>query len=517
VSVVRRRSRRRKSSYRDQDAAAAELWIDDLSPRAKRLVESGVIDLSTVVGSGDDGRITSGDILERARLMEKEQSVARIETIGHSQDVTQGEDELPAAQETGDAATPPADLDQQETADEPPSVAYPAPLVPESGEAMSDPDPTIVPPAGPIADAPAATDGESATSTSVAYVGGEPIGVPPTPWDAYNGSTDGLAERALPGAEQSWGEAEANIAAIAEEAAAQLYQRPDSPSERAVTEPVHSFSEEPESEPAPDLADDELSAVGPVAEAEPVFVNDEAAVFDPIGATGPAAHDTFDAAETVDRGVEGDSGPATEPYVDEASPVPKEPIGEVASMVTTGDEARAIFDEMDPVAEAGNPGLEQLSEVMMDFGTLELVDPDSVWDAGAEDFAPWFLANSKQLGEVLGLETGLSDPRQYTTKSATGVLGRDDNGEDVVVVSSQHAAADDSDLGRALGMAASSGAATVALVSAKFGEEQLQALAWLNSQTKSGVKWFGIEMKVVRIADSPPAMMFNLVASPSTG
>jgi hypothetical protein len=66
-------------------------------------------------------------------------------------------------------------------------------------------------------------------------------------------------------------------------------------------------------------------------------------------------------------------------------------------------------------------------------------------------------------------------------------------------------------------MAASSGAATVALVSAKFGEEQLQALEWLNSQTKSGVKWFGIEMKVVRIADSPPAMMFNLVASPSAG
>jgi hypothetical protein len=514
VSVVRRRSRRRKSSYRDQDAAAAELWIDDLSPRAKRLVESGVIDLSTVVGSGDDGRITSGDILERARSMEKEQSVARIETISQTQDVDQSEGEFLAAQETGAVAAPLADPYQQEAADGAPSIAHPAPPTPEAGEAMFDPDPTIVRPAVPIADAPVATDGESATSTSVAYVGGEPIGVPPTPWDAYNGSTDGLAERALPGAEQSWGEAEANIAAIAEEAAAQLYQRPDSPSEPVSTEPVDSFSEEPESEPAPDLADDELSALGPVAEAEPVFVNDEAVVFEPIGAAGPAAHD---AAEMVDPGAEGDSDPATEPYVDEASPVPTEPIGEVASVVTTGDEARAIFDEMDPIAEAGSPGLEQPSEVMMDFGTLELVDPDSVWDAGAEDFAPWFLANSKQLGEVLGLETGLSDPRQYTTKSATGVLGRDDNGEDVVVVSSQHAAADDSDLGRALGMAASSGAATVALVSAKFGEEQLQALEWLNSQTKSGVKWFGIEMKVVRIADSPPAMMFNLVASPSAG
>ena len=151
---------------------------------------------------------------------------------------------------------------------------------------------------------------------------------------------------------------------------------------------------------------------------------------------------------------------------------------------------------------------------MMDFGTLELVDPESVWAEGAEDFAPWFLAHSRQLGDVLGLDAGLSEARQFTTKSATGVVGRDDTGDDVVVVSSQSATAEDSDLGRALGMAASSGAATVALVSAKFLDEQLQALAWLNNQTKSGVQWYGLEMKVVRIADSPAAMLFELVASP---
>ena len=150
----------------------------------------------------------------------------------------------------------------------------------------------------------------------------------------------------------------------------------------------------------------------------------------------------------------------------------------------------------------------------MDFGTLELVDPESVWAQGAEDFAPWFLAHSQQLGDVLGLQTGLSDARQFTTKSATGVLGRDDSGDDVVVVSSKNPVADDSDLGRALGMAASSGAASVALVSASLRDDQLKALSWLNSQTKSGVKWYGIEMKVVRIADSPAAMLFELVASP---
>ena len=169
-------------------------------------------------------------------------------------------------------------------------------------------------------------------------------------------------------------------------------------------------------------------------------------------------------------------------------------------------------DEQSP----DEPEVEQ-REVMMDFGTLELVDPESVWAEGAEDFAPWFLAHSRQLGDVLGLDSGLSEARQFTTKSATGVVGRDDKGEDVVVVSSQNAEADDSDLGRALGMAASSGASTVALVSAKFHDEQLQALSWLNNQTRSGVQWYAIEMRVVRIADSPAAMLFDLVASPPEG
>ena len=54
----------------------------------------------------------------------------------------------------------------------------------------------------------------------------------------------------------------------------------------------------------------------------------------------------------------------------------------------------------------------------------------------------------------------------------------------------------------------------MALVSASLRDDQLKALSWLNSQTKSGVNWYGIEMKVVRIADSPAAMLFELVASP---
>jgi hypothetical protein len=407
--------------------------LEELSPRARRLVEGGVIDLETVTGSGDGGRITSGDILHAARLMEVEQSVARIET---------------AVPQNGNSAALVQDAEAE----------APATPIPEPGESASD---VPVEPAAPVASyapgeavpaAPEITDGrhESATFTSV-HVGGEPIAVKPSPWEDYNGSTEGFSDLAREGAEQSWGEAEAHLAALEQEAAVEARA-----SDVEAPLAAHSVSQ-----PLDQLVQ------SPAEEASPI----------PAPAAPVIAHVDQANRESGDD-VELDAG---EPAID-------------AEQAMTAPAPR---------------------EEMMDFGTLEHVDPESVWAQGAEDFAPWFLAHSQQLGAVLGLEAGLSDARQFTTKSATGVLGRDDSGEDVVVVSSKNAVADDSDLGRALGMAASSGAGSVALVSAALREDQLKALAWLNNQTRSGVKWYGIEMSVVRIADSPAAMLFDLVASPA--
>ena len=417
-----RRRRRRKSSYeqpRSVDNGSSRLVLEELSPRARRLVEGGLIDPETVSGSGDGGKITSGDILHAARVLEVEQSVARIEVAalppnGDPAAVPQPPDPGP---ELIDAVPP--------TGDEPAVAEVEAD---SATRAVAEPDDAV--------------SGEgSATFTSV-HVGGEPIAVESSPWEGYNGSTDGFSDLAREGAERSWGEAEAHLAAMAEEAAAQ----PDGPA----------------------------AAVPPIESPEAVTPD-------------PGVHETWPPERAV---------PAT---VAEGAAIEAGHDGPVEGGET----------EMEPLGAA----LAQREE-MMDFGTLEHVDPESVWAQGAEDFAPWFLAHSQQLGAVLGLQAGLSDARQFTTKSATGVLGRDDNGEDVVVVSSKNSTADDSDLGRALGMAASSGAASVALVSAALHEDQLKALAWLNSQTRSGVKWYGIEMSVVRIADSPAAMLFDLVASP---
>jgi hypothetical protein len=371
---------------------------------------------------------------------------------------------------------------------------------------------------------------ESATFTAVS-IGGEPVATEHDPWEDYNGSSEGFSERARPGAEKSWGEAEAHLAAMAEEVAAHQPTEIESQGTaeaEAAHEAAHDAVAEgtPSAEPPIPLAVPDVAAEG-TPSAEP-FVPPPPRAAEVVESEADAAvtaqAEEFDAAAAVAAETDAEQAPYEEAPVPPAAPVAPPPPSEAAAMADEpGDTVTPSLDEPaaaeTPEEEPIPVALEQAEsdtprEAMMDFGTLELVDPESVWAEGAEDFAPWFLAHSRQLGDVLGLESGLSDARQFTTKSATGVLGRDDNGEDVVVVSSQKAVADDSDLGRALGMAASSGAASVALVSAALNDDQLKALAWLNNQTKSGVRWYGIEMRVVRIADSPAAMLFDLVAAP---
>lgn len=432
--------------------------MDELSPRARRLVESGLIDASAIAGSGEGGKLTSGDILHAARIMEVEQSVARIEAT------------QPASNEEQVASE---DLDTSAGEDEPSAVPAEASATIAEIEEHNQFGPPEV----------HEDEAESATFSAV-DVGGEPIAVEPDPWEDYNGSTDGFSDLAREGAEQSWGEAEAHLTAMAEEAAGRVDEPPL---------------------PEPHIPAPGSSEYLPPAHVPPAYVAPESPSEDTVPGAAESATDV-EAEPVADVSVEAEQ-------VADVS-VEAEPVADFIAVPVPADEEGPAETSGEPELAPATEQADAPREVMMDFGTLELVDPESVWAQGAEDFAPWFLAHSQQLGDVLGLQAGLSDARQLTTKSATGVLGRDDNGEDVVVVSSKNAVADDSDLGRALGMAASSGAASVALVSAALHDDQLKALAWLNNQTKSGVKWYGIEMKVVRIADSPAAMLFDLVASP---
>ena len=79
----------------------------------------------------------------------------------------------------------------------------------------------------------------------------------------------------------------------------------------------------------------------------------------------------------------------------------------------------------------------------------------------------------------------------------------------------QLAVTDHSHLGQVLTYAAGTAASTIVWIATAFREEHRQALDWLNDNTGDNAHFFGIQLQVVRIGQSEPAPLLNVVVQPN--
>lgn len=150
-----------------------------------------------------------------------------------------------------------------------------------------------------------------------------------------------------------------------------------------------------------------------------------------------------------------------------------------------------------------------------ELGTLQRVDPASLWHHEALDFTPWLLANQEGLADALGIELELKAAEHPVGAFSLDLVGRDASNDTILIVENQLAGTDHSHLGQVLTYAAGTGASTIVWIATAFRDEHRQALAWLNEQTGPDTHFFGIEIEAFRIGDSRPAPHFKLVAQPN--
>src|SRR6266516_2134330 len=158
-----------------------------------------------------------------------------------------------------------------------------------------------------------------------------------------------------------------------------------------------------------------------------------------------------------------------------------------------------------PAADVDGRGLGRLEQV----GDLR-----SIWSTEAADFTPWLFDNLDLLGDAIGVPlTG--ERREYPVGPfRLDILASDPTGRKVAI-ENQVESADHNHLGQLLLYSAHVNAATAVWISLRFRDEQRQALIWLNENTVDGVRFFGVELSVVRIGTSPPAPVFNVVVRPN--
>lgn len=147
---------------------------------------------------------------------------------------------------------------------------------------------------------------------------------------------------------------------------------------------------------------------------------------------------------------------------------------------------------------------------------LQRVPLREAWKHEASDFTPW-LAETENLN-TLAESLGLDDLELVATEHWVGEFKLDilcTDGTDQVIIENQLEKTNHSHLGQILTYAAGIGAKKVIWVAEGFRPEHVAALEFLNQNTTDDLNFFGVEVELWRIGDSPLAPKFEVVVKPN--
>jgi hypothetical protein len=151
------------------------------------------------------------------------------------------------------------------------------------------------------------------------------------------------------------------------------------------------------------------------------------------------------------------------------------------------------------------------------LGRLEKVDLRQIWQTEGQDFTPWLAReeNLEMLGEVIGMELELEAQEKDVGPFRADILCKNTSDESLILIENQLERTDHKHLGQLLTYAAGLQSVVIVWVASKFTEEHRKALDWLNDITDERFSFFGLEVELWKIGNSPAAPKFNIISQPN--
>ena len=146
---------------------------------------------------------------------------------------------------------------------------------------------------------------------------------------------------------------------------------------------------------------------------------------------------------------------------------------------------------------------------------LEEVDPRAVFQRDGAGFADWLAVNLDQLAKELGVSGLREVGRDVGVGSFTvDVLAQTDRGRRVAIAAKLEPS-DHLHLGQMITFAAGLDVSAVVWVATRIGEEHRAVIDWLNQHGDEDCRFFGVELRLLRIGNSAPAVTFNVECRPN--
>lgn len=137
------------------------------------------------------------------------------------------------------------------------------------------------------------------------------------------------------------------------------------------------------------------------------------------------------------------------------------------------------------------------------------------WPHESQSFTPWLFENLEELGQVVGMRLEPMQTEVAVDTFAADILARNAIDGSLVLIENQLETSDHSHLGQIMTYLAGLEAKTVVWVATDFHESHLSALEWLNEHTQEDYSFFAVRIRAVRIANSPFAALFEVLARPN--
>ena len=154
---------------------------------------------------------------------------------------------------------------------------------------------------------------------------------------------------------------------------------------------------------------------------------------------------------------------------------------------------------------------------MSSLGKITYVELRKQW-ATEPKFSDWLVEedNLAELSEAIGINLVLEKREAEVGSFKLDILAKEEDTQDgYVVIENQFGHTDHDHLGKLLTYAAGFNAKTIVWIVEDVREEHSAAIKWLNGVCAKDIGFFLVKINLIRIADSAPAPLFEVVEKPN--
>lgn len=150
------------------------------------------------------------------------------------------------------------------------------------------------------------------------------------------------------------------------------------------------------------------------------------------------------------------------------------------------------------------------------LGELKRQNLRTVWSHEEREFTPWLAQeeNLARLSDAIGMDLQIERTEVAVGPYWADILAKDASGS-YVVIENQFGKTDHDHLGKLITYGATLGANAVVWIAEDFTDEHRKAIEWLNDRTTDDLSLYAVQLEVLQIDDSRPALRFNVVSQPS--